>query len=89
MQTSDIAFLNERASRWVWLQTRITYDPPRGGARTRRHETESKDCNGSSVCRKGGYGRGIMSNPNPQSGLAPLRGLRKQTAPFYRGRLLG
>ena len=26
-----------------------------------------------------------MSNPNPQSGLAPLRGLRKQTAPFYRG----
>ena len=30
-----------------------------------------------------------MSNPNPQSGLAPLRGLRKQTAPFYRGRLFG
>lgn len=30
MQTSDIAFLNERASRWVWLQTRITYDPHRG-----------------------------------------------------------
>ena len=59
--------------------------PPPGGARTRRHETESKDCNGSSVCRKGGYGRGIMSNPNPQSGLAPLRGLRKQTAPGKRG----
>ena len=26
-----------------------------------------------------------MSNPNPQSGLAPRRGLRKQTAPGKRG----
>ena len=50
-------------------------------ARTRRHETESKDCNGSSVCRKGGYGRGIMSNPNPQSGLAPRRGQKNRRPP--------